>query len=116
MKQDGFKIIAHFLLFTLIITISACGTVKRGSYTEVPRERATVEEDASPELEPMISVSEAAPDVVSERQEILQLAYSDWKGIPYILGGTGYNGIDCSAFMQVVYEDYFSVITATYHP
>tara|TARA_R110000868_G_scaffold259361_3_gene517203 strand:- start:33278 stop:33772 length:495 start_codon:yes stop_codon:yes gene_type:complete len=37
----------------------------------------------------------------------LDLAYKDWKGVPYILGGTGYAGVDCSSFMQIVFADYF---------
>ncbi|MGR5557083.1 C40 family peptidase [Vibrio fortis] len=27
--------------------------------------------------------------------------YKEWQGVPYHFGGTSYNGIDCSAFVQV---------------
>jgi len=37
----------------------------------------------------------------------LHSAHSEWQGTPYRLGGTGMNGIDCSAFIQVVYSDFF---------
>ncbi len=110
MKQDGFKIISISTLCSMLTILAACGTVKRGSYHTVQHKEPVSEKADSADLKPMMSVSNASSDVMRERQEILQLAYSDWKGIPYILGGTGYNGIDCSAFMQVVYEDYFSVM------
>jgi len=31
------------------------------------------------------------------------------KGVPYLLGGNGYDGIDCSAFLQIVFADYFDI-------
>jgi cell wall-associated NlpC family hydrolase len=45
----------------------------------------------------------------SDRVRAVKLAYNDWKGIPYMLGGSSYDGIDCSALMQIVYEDYFGL-------
>ncbi|HKK24642.1 MAG TPA: NlpC/P60 family protein [Gracilimonas sp.] len=110
MKQDGYKISSILLISTLLITLAACGTVKRGSYL-YEKDPDTAESATDPAtLEPMMSVDSEPSDMIRERQEILKLAYNDWKGIPYLLGGSGFNGIDCSAFMQVVYEDYFSVI------
>lgn len=35
--------------------------------------------------------------------------YKVWKGVPYRLGGNGFNGIDCSAFVQVAYRDAVNV-------
>jgi cell wall-associated NlpC family hydrolase len=34
-------------------------------------------------------------------------AHREWEGTPYVLGGSGMNGIDCSAFTQVVFREYF---------
>lgn len=36
-------------------------------------------------------------------------AHLEWEGTPYILGGSGVGGIDCSAFTQVVFQDYFGL-------
>lgn len=37
----------------------------------------------------------------------LSAAHEEWEGTPYVLGGSGMNGIDCSAFMQRVFSDFF---------
>lgn len=97
-------------IFILIagMVLSACGVVKRGT---VPWEE---EPDAEPTRRGPVSAS--TPTVYEDNsgsqnekeiQEALDLAYNDWKGVPYLFGGSGYSGIDCSAFMQVVFEDYF---------
>jgi len=39
--------------------------------------------------------------------EALNRAYEEWKGTPYILGGTGIGGVDCSSFTQIVFSEYF---------
>jgi len=39
--------------------------------------------------------------------ESLNRAHEEWKGTPYILGGSGIGGVDCSAFTQIVFRDYF---------
>ncbi|MBD3616500.1 MAG: C40 family peptidase [Gracilimonas sp.] len=99
---------ASLIVFTAVI-LAACGTVKRGT---IPWEEETTSTTPvnSPEDTPPKSSSvneENTPPEIKERQEFLELAYQDWKGVPYRLGGAGYEGIDCSAFMQVVFEDYF---------
>ena len=38
----------------------------------------------------------------------LKSAYTDWQGTPYLWGGDSRKGVDCSAFMQVVFKDYFN--------
>ncbi|MFO7848020.1 MAG: NlpC/P60 family protein [Balneolaceae bacterium] len=37
----------------------------------------------------------------------LNQAHQDWKGTPYILGGSGISGVDCSSFTQIVFDEYF---------
>ena len=41
--------------------------------------------------------------------DALNQAHIDWKGTPYILGGSGIGGVDCSSFTQIVFSDYFGV-------
>ncbi len=112
MKSGGMNIKMIITLLMVVTVLSACGTVKRGT---IPwEEDHNTHTEADPE-KPVTNISvdkvrneEKVDDEIKERQEFLQLAYKDWKGVPYLLGGSGYGGIDCSAFMQVVFEDYFS--------
>lgn len=39
--------------------------------------------------------------------DALNMAHQEWKGTPYILGGSGMNGVDCSSFTQIVFREYF---------
>lgn len=104
------------ILLLILFLLSGCGVVKRGTVpwdenkpSNTPEEVTyTTPEDDTAEMSSDDFVDEAEPLAVQEMQQFLQLAYQDWKGTPYLLGGSGYTGIDCSAFMQVVFEDYFS--------
>nr|QIH43199.1 peptidase P60 [Vibrio ziniensis] len=39
------------------------------------------------------------------REESFFNVYNQWQGVPYRLGGSNKNGIDCSAFVQIAYRD-----------
>lgn len=82
------------LILLLFITINACGVV--------PRDSAPPTED-QPAERPMAASVSSFDRVVNQ----LHSAHREWEGTPYRLGGTGINGIDCSAFTQVVYRDFF---------
>ncbi len=105
------------LLILSFLILSGCGIVKRGTIpwedvadtsAKTPSSNSEVE-DKSAKESPATFVDTSEAPAIQEMQEFLQLAYNDWKGVPYVLGGNGYSGIDCSAFMQVVFEDYFSL-------
>lgn len=78
--------------------LSACGVVRHGagpgpgSSSDGPRPPV------------MMSVSSSAEANVNQK---LYSAYETWKGTPYVLGGSGSNGVDCSSFTQIVYRNYF---------
>lgn len=87
------------ILSVLLLIAASCGTVQRGS---VPANgnRGSERIDNTP----------AAISVSGMNRVIQQLhgAHNEWQGTPYRLGGNGMNGIDCSAFTQIVFRDFFS--------
>ncbi len=40
-------------------------------------------------------------------ESLLEQAYSEWEGTPYVLGGYSSNGVDCSRFVNIVFDEYF---------
>ena len=74
-----------FLVASLIL-LTSCGVAKRSA--------PSVHQTSNPNQS--YSVLEA-----------LNMAHQEWKGAPYVLGGSGINGVDCSSFVQIVFEDYF---------
>lgn len=91
-----------FLLFFLLAgSLTSCGVVQRGT---IPWESPTTVTGARPTTPVSFSRSERA------MRSRLDNAYNEWKGTRYMLGGTNRRGIDCSAFMQVVFADYLGVV------
>ncbi|VWX35659.1 conserved hypothetical protein [Limnobacter sp. 130] len=69
---------------------------------------------------PGFASSEASLDVLlnqpvpeqsysTEIQNALLAHYSSWAGTRHKLGGTGTNGVDCSSFIQALFEDKFKL-------
>ncbi|MCE2570223.1 NlpC/P60 family protein [Motilimonas eburnea] len=52
----------------------------------------------------------ARPTGQSKDIDLLLDHYEQWQGVPYRLGGTSTNGVDCSAYVQRVYQDSFDAI------
>lgn len=93
------------ILILVGVLVSSCGVVKRGT---IPWEERAKKKSSSPPT--AMSVGTTTKKLSKSEKGIkssLDLAFKDWKGVPYILGGTGYSGVDCSSFMQIVFEDYF---------
>lgn len=105
--------VKHLLLLWLLF--AACGMVKRGAIPWEERakkiEAEKIEEPVRPEA--AISVATIESRALSNDEKKLRSkldeAFKDWKGVPYLLGGNGYDGVDCSAFLQIVFADYFDV-------
>ena len=89
-----FKIVSMFLFIGIFFY--ACGVVPRDSAPS---------SGSGPG-----SVPVAASATVSGFDEVVQQLYGahgEWEGTPYILGGNGINGVDCSSFTQIVFRDFF---------
>lgn len=82
-------IIHRTLIFTVVLLfISGCGVANQ---SRVPQQMS----------QPSVQNNSIL--------DALNQAHIDWKGTPYILGGSGIGGVDCSSFTQIVFSDYFGV-------
>lgn len=72
----------------LVILVSGCG---------VANQHRVSQRAAQPEVQRNIIL------------DALNQAHTDWRGTPYILGGSGIGGVDCSSFTQIVFDDYFGI-------
>ena len=68
-------------------------------------ERTTNESPGSPSSNTALAAS-VSIDKKSVSDQLYS-AHSEWEGTPYVLGGSGINGVDCSSFTQIVFRDYF---------
>lgn len=84
------KRVTTYLFLGILFT--ACGTVPRVSNPA----------DTNPDNP--VNASVAGLDQVVQK---LHSAHSEWEGTPYVLGGSGMNGVDCSSFTQIVLNDFF---------
>ena len=90
---------------TIIIIISgilftSCGVVNRGT---IPWEDDTIIEGSTA----LIPVNMSRSERVFRNK--LDEAYIKWRGTKYLLGGTTSSGIDCSAFIQVIFKEHFGI-------
>jgi lipoprotein Spr len=83
-----------FIIFCLLSILLGC--------TSVPSDRrASILRSSGG----WFSRSEGSDDV----QKALIAQYDNWEGTPYRFGGEDHNGIDCSAFVKVTFEDRFNI-------
>ena len=85
------------ILFVLSLTVSACGVAREAAVPSAGSGKAPV----------MAAVTGTSE--MSSVQERLFSAHSQWEGTPYVLGGKGPGGVDCSSFTQIVFDDFFDI-------
>jgi cell wall-associated NlpC family hydrolase len=112
-------------VFIILLTgwmVSACGVVPR-SVQPPSQAVSTVSSDSSSPSSSSDSsekneVSQPQPAMavssIAEAKASLMQAYRDWKGTPYELGGATQKGVDCSRFVNIVFDDYFGIDLPTH--
>ncbi|WP_445665224.1 NlpC/P60 family protein [Fodinibius sp. AD559] len=71
---------------------------------------SSAEDDtASSDQESSAPNAAMAVSSLNEAKASLIQAYRDWKGTPYVLGGASQEGVDCSRFVNIVFDDYFGI-------
>lgn len=107
------KTYLFLLLGLLFFNLIGCGISKRATVQE--RQERVSTEQKSPDVEteseqpiPMAMDVSSSFENITSIQKQLQNAHQEWEGTPYRYGGESSNGIDCSAFTQQVFRDFFN--------
>ncbi len=103
------KLLLIVLLGLLCFYLSGCGISKRAATPDEPEIISNQQEETDNSDQPVpvaMDISNAYENITSIEKQ-LQNAHKEWKGTPYIYGGESSNGIDCSAFTQQVFRDFF---------
>jgi len=64
---------------------------------------------ADSSLDSLLYKPEVEHSYSNEVQNALLAHYSNWAGTRHKLGGTGANGVDCSSFIQTLFQDKFQL-------
>lgn len=106
------KLFLIVLMGTLIFYVTGCGISNRATVYEqseepsAPQENPEVDNDSEQPIPMAMDVSSKVENITSIDKQ-LQNAFQQWEGTPYRYGGESSNGIDCSAFTQQVFRDFF---------
>ncbi|NBC64571.1 MAG: hydrolase Nlp/P60 [Bacteroidetes bacterium] len=104
---------SYLLLGLLCFLLTGCGISKRTTAPHPPQERSISQDEPSVQTEteqdiPVAMDVSSAYENITSVQKQLHNAHREWKGTPYRFGGETSNGIDCSAFTQQVFRDFFN--------
>lgn len=89
------------VVFSVAALLSGCGVAKHASGPVHTGRSGSSSVHQSPAMMGVTSISKT--------QASLRQAYHEWKGTPYRWGGATLEGIDCSMFVNTVFEDYFNI-------
>jgi cell wall-associated NlpC family hydrolase len=78
----------------LVVTLGGCGWMPW--------------HDSEPETHPGVPGYVALGDAAAVRAALLE-QHRQWRGVPYRMGGTDRNGLDCSGFTQLTFRQRFGV-------
>ena len=101
------------MLGVLSFYLTGCGISKRTTVQErqekvsAEQENPDVEAESEQPIPLAMDVSSRIENLTSIQKQ-LQNAHQEWQETPYRYGGEGSNGIDCSAFTQQVFRDFFN--------
>lgn len=91
----------NIILISFICLFAGCGVVPRSAGPPGSGNTGGSTERSFPMAASVSSINEAQASLIQ--------AYRDWKGTPYVLGGASSNGVDCSSFVRIVFDNYFGI-------
>lgn len=99
---------AVLILLTAVFWAVGCGVVPR-SATPYSRPASADTVSSTDTDRPSRTNKTGKVSEVKEIRASLMQAYRDWKGTPYVLGGSSQKGVDCSRLVNIIFDDYFGV-------
>lgn len=106
------KLFLFALVGILSFYLTGCGISRQAVVEEhreepsTPQKKPDVETASDQPMPVAMDVSSKVENLTSIEKQ-LQNAFQEWEGTPYRYGGESSNGIDCSAFTQQVFRDFF---------
>lgn len=101
------KLIKLILFCILAFYLTGCGISRQAvSHEERTTPPTETQAESDEPIRMAMNVSSSIENLTSIEKQ-LQNAHQQWQGTPYRYGGNGNNGIDCSAFTQTVFRDFF---------